>query len=320
MRHKASVNHGLDYSRITCDRFSPRAVILETTVLRAFLFLFGGLLLRGATPEENAIQFLAKEVPEWRMANGCFSCHNNGDGARALFVAQRRGYIVAKHVLADTTDWLQKPGEWENNHGDAGVNNVRLARIQFAAALRESAEPSSLVEAAQTLLSFQAADGSWPVEAESNLGSPATYGVSLATYQARETLLKASAAKFKVAIDRADGYLARRKPESTLDAAVLVLAGHRQWLPVVLKGQGSDGGFGPYAKSPSEVFDTAISLLALAGGRGDGRAIGRGRAYLIESQQVDGGWPETTRPAGAQSYAQRISTSAWALLALLETR
>ena len=132
--------------------------------------------------------------------------------------------------------------------------------------------------------------------------------------------MKANAVEFKVSINKADAYLAGRKAESTLDAAVLVLAGHRQWMDVVIRGQGRDGGFGPYAKSPSEVFDTAIAVMALGGGRGDARVARRGRTYLIESQQVDGGWPETTRPAGAQSYAQRISTSAWALLALLESR
>ena len=34
-------------------------------------------------------------------------------------------------------------------------------------------------------------------------------------------------------------------------------------------------------------------------------------------QEADGSWPETTRPPGADSYAQRISTTGWALLALL---
>ena len=48
--------------------------------------------------------------------------------------------------------------------------------------------------------------------------------------------------------------------------------------------------------------------------------IARGRAFLIARQQADGSWPETTRPSGAESYAQRISTTGWATLALLATR
>jgi len=62
---------------------------------------------------------------------------------------------------------------------------------------------------------------------------------------------------------------------------------------------------------PSEVFDTAVAVIALGGD-------GRGRAWLVGRQQAEGGWAETTRPAGSQSYAQHISTTAWALLALLD--
>jgi len=49
-------------------------------------------------------------------------------------------------------------------------------------------------------------------------------------------------------------------------------------------------------------------------------AMARGRAFLVARQQPGGGWPETTRPPGAQSYAQHISTSGWATLALILTR
>ena len=45
----------------------------------------------------------------------------------------------------------------------------------------------------------------------------------------------------------------------------------------------------------------------------------RGRDFLVASQEEDGGWPGTTRPAGGDSYAQRVSTSAWAAMALLAT-
>ena len=35
------------------------------------------------SPEAKALTFLAREVPAWKQHNGCFSCHNNGDAARA---------------------------------------------------------------------------------------------------------------------------------------------------------------------------------------------------------------------------------------------
>ena len=47
--------------------------------------------------------------------------------------------------------------------------------------------------------------------------------------------------------------------------------------------------------------------------------IARGRKFLINEQLDDGSWPETTRPPGNVSYAERISTAGWATLALLAT-
>jgi hypothetical protein len=70
--------------------------------------------------------------------------------------------------------------------------------------------------------------------------------------------------------------------------------------------------------SAAEPFDTAVVLLALSDLR-QPQSIARGRKLLIARQRPDGGWPETTRPPGAQSYAQHISTSAWATLALILT-
>ena len=75
--------------------------------------------------------------------------------------------------------------------------------------------------------------------------------------------------------------------------------------------------------SPPEPFDTALALLGLArSGDSDQvrRMIARGRGFLIARQREDGSWVETTRPPGAESYAQRMSTTSWATLALLATR
>src|SRR5262249_25947107 len=77
---------------------------------------------------------------------------------------------------------------------------------------------------------------------------------------------------------------------------------------------------GPYVSSPPEVFDTAMVLLALARLK-DRREVqpmmARGRTWLLAAQNEDGTWRETTRPPGAESYAQRLSTTGWATLALL---
>src|SRR5688572_462950 len=56
-----------------------------------------------AAAEARAVEFLKREVPAWSRDNGCFSCHNNGDAARALYTASRKGYRIPPGVLADTT-------------------------------------------------------------------------------------------------------------------------------------------------------------------------------------------------------------------------
>jgi squalene cyclase len=136
-------------------------------------------------------------------------------------------------------------------------------------------------------------------------------------------LAEAGRTKFAGPIAKATKWLLAAKPKSILDAAALLLAepaARRDLLDFLLRSQTSDGGWGPQPHAPAEPFDTAVVILALHAlhePERTGKAIDRGRAFLIASQQSSGEWLETTRPAGAQSYAQRISTSAWATMALL---
>jgi hypothetical protein len=295
--------------------------------------------------------FLAREVPRWSRENHCFSCHNNGDAARALYAAIRAGEAVPAEALADTTSWLADPGRWDKNGGDGPFSDKRLARLEFAAALASALAAGRvddrrvLVAAAGRLVADQAADGSFLLEGGEALGAPATYGRPLATLALRDTLRAADPSTFRDAIGRAERWLVAARVESLLDAAAILPivadpqvsalpgadAQRRRGLDLVRRGQSDDGGWGPYPSSPPEPFDTAVVLLALVrlleaenarGGPAPGLrdAIRRGRAFLLARQNPDGSWPETTRPAGDDSYAQRLSTAGWATLALLATR
>src|SRR5947199_9648915 len=86
-------------------------------------------------PEARAIAYLAREVPRWSAENHCFSCHNNGDAARALYAAARLGRPVPREALADTTRWLSKPEAWDDNGGQGPFSDKVLARAEFASAL-----------------------------------------------------------------------------------------------------------------------------------------------------------------------------------------
>lgn len=252
----------------------------------------------------KALDYLTVEVRNWPQQNQCFSCHNNGDGARALFIARRA-------VPRQTLDWLQSPNLWEKAGANPGISDRTLASIQYAAALSE-AEPrnrEALRLAAAILAKSQSNDGSWIID---TLGSPATYGTALATSVARSTLIEAEPKQFANSIASATAWLGRLKASNVPEAAA------SQNSNFLLDAQNRDGGWGPWKLAPSEPFDTAIAILALDEKRALGKdAVARGRAYLLRTQQPSGGWMETTRPAGGQSYAQHISTTAWAAIALL---
>ena len=285
----------------------------------------------------RGVGYLVKEVPKWN--------HNNGDAARALLVASAKGYDIGAS-LEDTLTFLKQPAAWDQNKAPDGVDNA-LARVQFASALAVAerhgkAASTDLQAAAKLLVADQKADGSWTLDDSQSIGSATTYGPILATWSARSTLIASGMQPDAFSIVQADRWIRGLAPESVLDAAGTVLALElssdvmaenlrRSCLSILRQGQSADtGGWGPYVTAAPQVFDTAIAVLALTALEAEPRlarsayrpeqlkeAIANGKKYLASQQKPDGSWPETTRPANQESYAQRISTTAWAMLALL---
>jgi hypothetical protein len=257
-----------------------------------------------------------------------------------LYVAKQMTFSLPDRALADTTEWLMHPERWEENHGEAGFNDKKLERIEFANTMLAAfdagviADEKLIREAAAPLVETQDASGAWLVDPESAVASPATYGPALATYMARRVLERSGDPATAGAIRRADEWLLQAKAGSVMNASAIVMAfaGKAdsrargkidEALALLIRAQSHDGGWGPYPNSPTEIFDSALAVLALAAVRdrpGIQDNIRRGRSFLIENQLPEGGWPETTRPAGGRSYAEHISTSGWAAMALLRTR
>jgi hypothetical protein len=337
---------------------------MRTLFLATLFALLGGAVLNTQQPasrptaephdggvpadETRAVAFLVREVPKWKAENDCYSCHNNGDAARALIVASRRGHDVGA-AIDDTLAWLREPQRWNHNKTTGGIDDKPLARVQFAGALRLAvdaglASTAALASAAAIVAADQHQDGSWRLDTSQSLGSPTTYGTALATWAATRTLRDAARDDLTPTLAKAQAWLRTTKVDSVVDAAAVVLGlqhdrdrdaqvQRQRALDTLKRGQSANGGWGPYTTVGPEVFDTALVMLALievparpalaspAYTADDlRRAVTRGRDYLRQQQLGDGSWPETTRPAGQESYAQRISTTGWALLALMESR
>ena len=141
------------------------------------------------TSVRRALAYLSREVPQWYQQHDCYSCHNNGDAARALIQGSRVGFDTAA-PLRDTLAFLSQPPDWEKNSRGGGLDDTALARIQFAGALTSAVEAAlvsrdALAAAAKLVASDQRANGSWQLDPSNSLGSPTTYGTALATWAAR---------------------------------------------------------------------------------------------------------------------------------------
>lgn len=288
----------------------------------------------------KGVAFLRAELPKWRKDN-----HHHGDAIRALLEAGSRGYDIGD-TLAETLNFLKQPAAWDQYTAPAGLNDKRLTHLQFAGALAVAerhgkAASTDLEAAAKLLIADQAANGSWEVGDSQGPGSAAAYGTVLATWSARTSLIASGMQPDNFTIVQADRWLRGLTVESVFDASALLLALdlngdvmadglRRTALGIVRTGQAANGGWGPEAGAPPQVFDTAVAVLALSALNVEPRiarstyrpeelldAIAKGKAFIESQQQPDGGWPETTGGTGKNSYAQRISTTGWALLALL---
>ena len=288
----------------------------------------------------EATQYLKTEALSWRTENACFSCHNNGDAMRALFECSTSPLPFRTSQWKESLLWLEAPRKWKEANSTEVKLSPALAIIQFGNTML-AAEKKGLLSvdedrhrrAANSLIETQHPEGYWALEAIGHLGSPATYGNQLGTAMALRVLENSGSKQAEAAIQKSIRWIAQMQPQANIDLAAGVEILKRSdksdhiklaktWTQLLVQQQNKNGSWGPYASRFGEPFDTAIALLAVApfvSLHSEYRtALNRGRQFLIDTQESTGGWPETTRPSGGNSYAQHISTSAWALEALVQ--
>lgn len=317
--------------------------------LMAGLLVHTSAMVQGATPIvsnqqlrpslERAIEFLGSQVPAWPRENQCFSCHHQGDGARALASARAQGWKLPAETLDSSQQWLEKLEDWHHQKGDPNAKDPLLADLQFSMT-RMLLMPSSMASETEShlwfrsvgerLLPHQKEDGSWALESVPTVGTPGAPGSAWATFWAWRLLKAAAYPAFSPARERAEKWLLQIPIQHVPNAACKLLFVQERdqgaqgesilCLEFLMKSQSRFGGWGPYPGSPAEIFDTSLALIALATHARDERIamiMKRGASFLIAEQLQDGSWQETTRPSGGKSHAQWISTSAWATQALL---
>ena len=291
-------------------------------------------------PLFRAVAYLQDEVQQWPEQHHCYSCHNNGDAARALFAAHSAGITVPSKAISRTSNWLTKPGSWKDNGGDQRFSDQRLSQFQFSLALAAAhrakllSDSQPLQQAAKATARQQQADGSWALDTGGIVASPITYGRYLGTALGKHLLQQVDPKTFSIHISRAEKWLRHSRPHAIPDLSGLMIGLAESQDAAALKqldrcrqllrsAQAPAGGWGPFATHPAEPYDTAIVLIALAQQKPNKSyqsLLRAGRSWLIKQQLEDGSWAETTRPANSESYAHRISTTAWATLALIATQ
>ncbi len=285
---------------------------------------------------DNGIAYLAMETPKWQVEHRCASCHHQGSAVRALLLARGKGKLKSDEVLANSLDWLVRPAKWGENHGDPQASDQALAELQFGgsawAAQKQFPDRfrEALSQLAKQLAKRQAADGKLDVASTDGLASPITLGPILLTGMARD-VFESQGDSFREATKRANLWLKSFKPRNTLEGASLLISLGREEetksaramaRKMVLESAHERGGFGPHASSPPEVFDTALAVIALSRDEESAKhqeLVEKGKRQLVLWQLEEGSWEETTRPSGGVSYAHRVSTTAWAVEALLES-
>lgn len=311
--------------------------------------------VRAEGTEQRAVSFLSIEVPRWRSEHPCYSCHNNGDGLIALLAASRRG-LSSGNAMDDTLAWMKSPEAWTKQGGPVGLRPLLRIHFATTLAVMADAgrtDRTAMESAAALVANDQTADGSWPTaengykvspehpEASPNLGSPVALGTTLATASARLFLAQANSQQFRPALAKADTWLRSRNVASVMDASSVLygldhdrdpqaMAQRKRCLEILKSAQKPDGGWGPTVDAASQSFDTALAILVLSNLRSEPTlaapaysshelraSIEKARDYLVQKQENDGSWEANSRPPVKESYARRISTTAWALRALL---
>lgn len=300
---------------------------------------------RGAI--ERGIAFLTTDAVAWKNEHGCVSCHHAALVAWALHEAKSHGHAVDQTVLSDLTTGLAEAGD--GTTGVARPPNVPKAintkAVYFALALEADPTPNATARAGlkrmlETVKRDQTDNGSWAWWPQTR---PPIFGVSDEDVSTTALLALAGAdpgdEAAKAALAKGFQWLrAAHADNSAQTLAMRLVLNRRLGRPAeelallaerIRARQNPDGGWSQAPIMASDAWATGHALFALAHvpvpDESAARAIARGQAFLVRTQEANGSWPMTSRPiepggAGSNSLVPITGAgAAWAVLGLVRT-
>lgn len=300
----------------------------------------------------RATSYLRTESAAWLSSRTCAACHHVPMALWALSEADRRGYVVDRQFITDTTEAslgsvekLMAVGLEPNpaNPPDtrpmaAGVNIGAAFMAAVASSLLplEPGQRDTVTHIADDIVKKQREDGSWefflsrPPVNESQTTDAVWIIMALQADSGPDAPESRQAA-----IEKASAWLASASPTDNLqDKALGLLLASRagnsraelqSTIDEVLALQREDGGWGQKPELPSDAFATGqmLYVFSLVGYTGEDLAIQRGIDFLVTTQQENGSWLMASRatPDGSPGSSKLLTpitcaAASWATLGL----
>jgi hypothetical protein len=271
---------------------------------------------------ERSTEFLEKEGVAWMKKQQCASCHHIPVMVWALNEARNRGYRVNEKLLGEVTSWALSADSHAQVFPDLPLDKKRtetdyLGPLLMALGVSVIKDRDAAVEhARQRLLAHavdqQEKDGTW--HANSGGRPPVHASRDVQTSWLLIALSDPAGAQrkkdpWKAQREAAAGWLSRNASADSHQALAMRLLVYQRLgkpaddmkplLESLLGQQNEDGGWSQSKKMKSDAFATGLSLYILSGQKSEGveKAVRRGQAFLSKTQQPDGSWPMTSRPA-----------------------
>ncbi|MFN4261909.1 MAG: prenyltransferase/squalene oxidase repeat-containing protein [Gemmataceae bacterium] len=271
---------------------------------------------------ERSLPFIEKEGVAWMKKQKCVSCHHIPMMVWALSEARNRGYRSDEKVLVEVTRWATTEENYAQVFPVLPLDAKRsetdyLGPLLMALALAASPDHDEATEKARQqflarAVSQQANDGSWdanrggrpPIHAAQEVQTSWVF-LALGGKEIQPEAKDRWRRQRKAAADWLSQNLPAENPQAL---AMRLLIYERLGKPAedaknlvesLLQLQNTDGGWSQTKEMNSDAFATGLSLYALSAESGvDSQdAVNRGQAFLIKTQQADGSWPMSSRPA-----------------------